>query len=126
MEYCELVDLRGFVLNQKTDVKAVTNQNVSFPYYTKKRTVIFGGHDTFLKEIRKRLPEVKYVNISNYGFNVDIVRNADVVWVQTNCISHTQYARILKSVRTYGIQLRYFSCASARKCAEQIVEEDQS
>ena len=82
--------------------------------------------DTVLKEIRKRLPEVKYVNISNYGFNVDIVRNADVVWVQTNCISHTQYARILKAVRTYGIQLRYFSCASARKCAEQIVEEDQS
>lgn len=126
MEYCELVDLRGFVLNQKTDVKVVTNQNVSFPYYTKKRTVIFGGHKTFLKELRKRLPKVKYVNISDYGFNMDIVRNADVVWVQTNCISHTQYARILKAVRTYGIQLRYFSCASARKCAEQIVEEDQS
>ena len=87
--------------------------------------VVFGGHRTFLKELRKRMPELKYVNISNYGFNVDIVRNADVVWVQTNCISHTQYARILKAVRTYGIQLRYVSFASARKCAEQIVEEDQ-
>ena len=126
MEHCELVDLQELVINRDTDVKEVPEQIISFPYSTKKRTVIFGGHDTFLKEIRKRVPEVKYVNISNYGFNVDIVRNADVVWVQTNCISHTQYARILKSVRTYGIQLRYFSCASARKCAEQIVEEDQS
>ena len=125
MEHCELVDLQELVINRDTDVKEVPEQIISFPYYTKKRTVIFGGHDTFLKEIRKRLPEVKYVNISNYGFNVDIVRNADVVWVQTNCISHTQYARILKAVRTYGIQLRYFSCASARKCAEQIVEEDR-
>ena len=88
--------------------------------------VVFGGHRTFLKELRKRMPELKYVNISNYGFNVDIVRNADVVWVQTNCISHTQYSRILKAVRTHNIQLRYFSCASARKCAEQIVREDQS
>ena len=88
-------------------------QSISFPYQTIKRTVIFGGHHTFLKEIRKN------------AFNVDIIRNADVVWVQTNCISHTQYARILKTVRSYGTQLCYFSCASARKCAVQIVEEDQ-
>lgn len=83
-------------------------QSISFPYQTIKRTVIFGGHHTFLKEIRKKLPNVKYVNISDYAFNVDIIRNADVVWVQTNCISHTQYARILKTVRTYGTQLCYF------------------
>ena len=100
-------------------------QDIVYPYHTQKRTVVFGGHKTFLKELRKRLPKVKYVNISDYGFNVDIIRNADVVWVQTNCISHTQYARILKTVRTYGTQLCYFSCASARKCAVQIVEEDQ-
>ena len=97
----------------------------AYPYHTKKRTVIFGGHRTFLRELRKMLPGLKYVNISNYGFNVDIIRNAEVVWVQTNCISHTQYARILKTVRSYGTQLCYFSCASARKCAVQIVEEDQ-
>ena len=97
----------------------------AYPYHTKKRTVIFGGHRTFLRELRKMLPGLKYVNISNYGFNVDIIRNAEVVWVQTNCISHTQYARILKAVRTHNIQLRYFSYASARKCAEQIVREDR-
>lgn len=97
----------------------------AYPYHTKKRTVVFGGHRTFLRELRKRLPGLKYANISNYGFNVDIIRNADVVWVQTNCISHTQYARILKAVRTHNILLRYFSYASARKCADQIVEEDR-
>lgn len=97
----------------------------AYPYHTKKRTVVFGGHRTFLRELRKMLPGLKYVNISNYGFNVDIIRNAEVVWVQTNCISHTQYARILKVVRTHNIQLRYFSYASARKCADQIVEEDR-
>ena len=97
----------------------------AYPYHTKKRTVIFGGHRTFLRELRKMLPGLKYVNISNYGFNVDIIRNAEVVWVQTNCISHTQYARILKAVRTHNIQLRYFSYASARKCAEQIVKVDR-
>ena len=114
-----------------TDRKAVESmvekkaKDKAYPYHTKKRTVIFGGHRTFLRELRKMLPGLKYVNISNYGFNVDIIRNAEVVWVQTNCISHTQYARILKAVRTHNIQLRYFSYASARKCAEQIVKEDR-
>ena len=97
------------------EVSEGLEQSISFPYQTIKRTVIFGGHHTFLKEIRRK----------DYAFNMDIIRNADVVWVQTNCISHTQYARILKTVRTYGTQLCYFSCASARKCAEQIVEEDR-
>ena len=73
-------------------------QSISFPYQTIKRTVIFGGHHTFLKEIRKKLPNVKYVNISDYAFNVDIIRNADVVWVQTNCISHTQPCRSWKKI----------------------------
>ena len=114
-----------------TDRKAFENmvekkaQSKAYPYHTKKRTVVFGGHRTFLRELRKRLPGVKYVNIANYSFNMDIIRNAEVVWVQTNCISHTQYARILKAVRTHNIQLRYFSYASARKCAEQIVKEDR-
>lgn len=128
MEHRELADLRELVFNRETELKKETDpgQEIAFPYYTKKRTVIFGGHDTFLKEIRKRLPEVKYVDVSNYGFNVDIVRNADVVWVQTNCISHSQYWRILKSARTHGIQVRYFTYASAGKCAEQLVAEDQS
>ncbi len=100
-------------------------QDIAYPYHAQKRTVVFGGHRTFLRELKKRLPGVKYVNIANYSFNMDIIRNADVVWVQTNCISHTQYSRILKAVRTHNIQLRYFSYASARKCAEQIVREDQ-
>ena len=43
----------------------------AYPYHTKKRTVVFGGHRTFLRELRKMLPGLKYVNISNYGFNVE-------------------------------------------------------
>ena len=67
---------------------------------------------------------VKYVDTEQRAFNPDLVRNADVVWIQNNCISHSQYGNIVKLTRQYGVQLRYFAFASAEKCAEQLVEWD--
>ena len=130
MEHRELADLRELVFNRELAPDAqVRREKVekkySYPYATKKRTVIFGGHDTFLKAIRPMLPEVRFVDPENYSFNPEIVRNADVVWVQTNCISHSQYNNITRVARQHGIQLRYFAYASAEKCAEQLVAWDR-
>ena len=86
--------------------------------------MVFGGHDSFLRAIKPMLNNVKFMELEQYGFDPNIVRNADVVWVQTNCISHSQYKNIVKIVRTAGVQLRYFGYASAEKCAEQLVLED--
>ena len=128
MEHCELADLRSLVFNINTadpaKVEKVERQ-ISYPYSTRKRIVVFGGHDSFLRAIKPMLPEVKFVDTDQYGFAPEIVRNADVVWVQTNCISHSQYNNITRLTRQYGIQLRYFGYASAEKCAEQLVTEDE-
>ena len=128
LEHRELADLRTLVFNQQsTDPTRLekTTQQISYPYSTKKRTVVFGGHDSFLRAFKPLLPDVKFVDTEQYGFAPEIVRNADVVWVQTNCISHSQYNNITRVVRQYGIQLRYFGYASAEKCAEQLVMEDR-
>lgn len=98
---------------------------IAYPYETARRTVVFGGHESWLKAIRPMLPGVRFVDVSNYAFHPELVRNADEVWIQSNCISHTQYGNIMKLTRQYGIQLRYFGYAGAEKCAEQLVVEDQ-
>ena len=125
MEHRELADLRELVFNQENEVYENLSAEISYPYQTQKRTVIFGGHETFLKFIRPKFPDIKFVDTINYGFDPAIVKNADVVWVQTNCIAHAQYGNIVKITRKYGIQLRYFVYSSVEKCAEQIVKEDQ-
>lgn len=129
LEHRELADLRELVFNAEADLniqtrREKTTKNYTYPYETRQRTVVFGGHETWLKSIKPMLPTVRFVNIENYAFNPDIVRNADVVWIQNNCISHTQYGNIVKLTRQYGIQLRYFTYSSAEKCAEQLVDED--
>ncbi len=72
------------------------------------------------------LPAVRYVDVENIAFSPDIVRNADIVWIQTNCISHSQFSNVVKEARNYSVQVRYFAFASAEKSAMQIVEDDLS
>ena len=129
LEHRELADLREIVFNQSADSEAQARREIlektySYPYSTRKRTVIFGGHDSWLKVIKPMLPEVKFVDAEQYAFNQDLIRNADVVWIQSNCMAHAQFSNIIGKVRLYGVQLRYFSYSSAEKCAEQLVTED--
>lgn len=124
-EHRELSDLRSLLFNKENEVREKPVKGYSFPYETQNRTVIFGGHDSFLRVIKPMLPNVKFVDPSNMAFNPEIIRNADVVWIQNNCISHPQYWSVVKNCKISGVQMRYFAYASAEKCAEQVVEGDR-
>ena len=127
MEHRELADLRELVFNREhetEDGNAATEPDIEFPYVPRQRTVVFGGHDTFLKEFRKRLPDTPCVSTKIYSFDTNIIRNADVVWIQNNCISHSQYWYVIRTAKKCGVQVRYFSYVSAEKCAIQLAAED--
>ena len=125
MEHRELADLRTLVFNRENEVRETPAKGYAYPYETRKRTIVFGGHDTFLKALKPMLPGVRFVDAENMTFSPELIRNAEVIWVQTNCISHPQYWNIVKQCKLSGVQLRYFGFASAEKCAEQLVEWDQ-
>lgn len=122
----ELADLREIVFNQQVGAVEEKQENtkIKFPYHTTRRLIAFGGHDSFLREIKFKLPDVRFVgeDISS----PEIIRRADVVWIQTNCIGHKSYYNIIDLARKYGRKVRYFKYASATKCAEQVVEEEEN
>lgn len=128
MEHRELADLRELVFNQEhehpEELEKPTKQ-IDYPYEPLKRTVVFGGHDTFLKAFKPLFPSVRFVDARQLAFDTGVIRNADVVWIQNNCMSHPQYWKVVKACKVYDVQLRYFAYASAEKCAEQLVIEDQ-
>lgn len=128
LEHRELADLRSLVFNQENaDPERIerVEKQYEFPYSTRKRTVVFGGHDSFLKAFKPMFPDVKFVDAGNMTYSADVIRNADVVWIQNNCISHPQYWSIVKNCKLAEVQMRYFGFASAEKCAEQLVTEDR-
>lgn len=129
MEHRELIDLREVLfsgLDKAPSSDPATEVSGSLPYETTKRVVIFGGHATFLKQMKDYLPSARFVDVDNIAFNPEIVRNADVVWIQNNCISHSQFWNVVKEARQYGVQVRYFAYSSAEKSALQVVEDDMS
>ena len=121
----ELADLREIVFNQQSGAEEKTVEvKITFPYHTTRRILAFGGHDSWLREIKFKVPDVRFMgeDISS----PEIIRRADVVWIQTNCIGHKSYYNIIDLARKYDRKVRYFKYASASKCAEQIVEEENA
>ena len=75
-------------------------------------------------DIEFKLPDVRFMrdDISS----PEIIKRADVVWTQTNCIGHKSYNIIIDLARKYSRKVRYFAYASATKCAEQVVAEEEN
>lgn len=126
-EQQELYDLRELVFrqtNEEEESESGQDASIRWPYTAKKRTVVFGGHETWLKAIRPLLPNVAFARSQNP--NTDLIRNADIVWIQTNALSHKSFYKIINITRTYHIPVRYFGYASAQKCAVQLVQDDST
>ena len=121
----ELADLRELVFHLQEDVYDTESDgtNIVFPYHNIQRIVVFGGHDSWAREIKPRLPDVRFVD-KDMVPNAELIRRAETVWIQANAISHAYYNKILDETRKYSIPVRYFSYASALKCAEQLAEQD--
>ena len=125
----ELADLRELVFNLDHEAgkeeTAETADAAQFPYEVQKETVVFGGHDSWLKVIRPMLTgRIRFVD-RDLVFDVNVVRNADVIWIQPNAISHSQFYRIADVARQYDKPVRYFTNASAAKSAVQLMKADQ-
>jgi len=122
----ELLELRELIYkiqNSSGEEESVQESSISFPYRTRARVVVYGGHATWLKVIVKLLPNVKFID-PYADPDVNTIRNADVVWMQTNAMQHNKYNKIMEIVRIKKIPVKYFAYASAEKCAVQVVEYD--
>ena len=128
-ERAELSALRELVFQRSQTELADESEQESpatqqFPYRTKNCVVVFGGHETWIKAIRPLLPNVTFINPIQSP-NADMIRAADVVWIQANAISHRNYNKIIHVVRVSHVPVRYFGFASAVKCAMQVVADDR-
>lgn len=125
-EHQELIALRELVYklqNDENNNNDAENTNISFPYEPNQNIVIFGGHATWLKAIEPLLTNVRIIDpYTNPDANA--IRNADIVWLQSNAMPHAYYNKIINITRQRKIPVQYFAYASAEKCARQLAEYD--
>lgn len=82
-----------------------------------KRLCVFGGHPTWIKAIKRHLTNAKFFEEGNLP-SLDIIRNADEIWIQTNAISHSFYGKVKDTAIVNGIPINYFKFAGIQKCLE--------
>lgn len=80
---------------------------------------VFGGHPTWINGIKERLINARFFKDSDLH-SLDVIRNADEIWIQSNAISHSFYGKVLDAARVNGIPVRYFVYAGTKECLEQI------
>ena len=125
-EHRELADLREYVFLYDTAEEEPEEEiEESFPYEVQRETLVFGGHATWAKAIKPMLTgNIRFLD-KDKGFDSAIIRRADVVWIQANALSHSRYYAIIDAVRQFKKPVRYFSYASAVKCARQLRDAER-
>lgn len=102
--------------------------NVKFPYQTKKRTIVFGGHESFLRNIKHLFTNVKFIKSKRKFLRRKeinkLLKQVDVIWIQNNCISHSDFQPIMYNARLNNIPFKYFSYAGVNNCAKEIILDD--
>ena len=124
----ELSDLRNLAFNRDNgldvDEKGENEPSVKFPITLKGKILSFGGHPSWLTEMKKLLPDVTFCSTDNTP-NIDLLRDADEVWIQTTRISHKAFYRIMNNINQGYTQVHYFSYASPNKCAVQMATAER-
>lgn len=71
--------------------------NAVYPYTIRKSTVVFGGHETWVKALKPPLKgDIKFI-AREMKIDVSLVRYADVIWLQSNAIPHRSYYSIVNT-----------------------------
>lgn len=126
IEHEELASLRELAYNMagedEPDVKPV--KKISYPYRLKKRTLIVGGHESWLTAMRKMFPDATFVEPGK-RIDPNLVVNSELVFVQTNALPHSQFYALTSILQKHRMPLYYFGFSSPEKCAAQLVEKDQ-
>ncbi len=126
----ELADLRELVFNREQNEQPEEPEPEEkedlFPYEVKKTTLVFGGHDNWLKSIKLLLTgDIRFISKDQDAFDAGMLRKAEVIWLQPNCMSHKQFYKVMDHARQWKKQVRYFSNVSAVKSATQVMENDR-
>lgn len=122
----ELTDLRELVFCQcaGSEPEQEDTKMEQFPYQVTRRTFIIGGRDNWQNSIRSLLQGVDLFKV-DANITSGMARRADVIWFQTNYISHAYYNKVIDIARNAGASIRYFTYSSAAKCAEQLAAADR-
>lgn len=121
----ELYDLRELVFNSQNnnETECINNTTIVYPYCLKRKTVVIGGTNPWANAIKAKFNNVKVIDGLSMP-NDDLIKYANIIWIQVDCMKHKHYYKIINIARSYNIPVRYFTYKGIMSCCNQLVEND--
>lgn len=101
---------------QKIETDDILLADRVFPYVPDVNIIIFGGHSSWLKRMKKLVPKASFYD----KMNKEAFKHADIVCIQNSNISHTKYYHIVDKAKINNIPIIHFRHTGAKMCALEI------
>lgn len=118
-QVAELTEILAHVDDDEVqDVSQIIDPDIVTPY----NIVVCGGTERFANLLKEQLSTIK-TYCAGQAAPADVLRNADVVFVQTSYIAHKQYYPIRNICRACGTRVEFFRKRGAQTVAAIICEK---
>ena len=101
----EIVELREFIFNLDNEEECV--ELVIEDKIDNIKAIVVGGSPKWQLKLKERYNSWHYLSVENLNFDEDIVKNAEVVIIYVNYLSHALYYKVINIVRKYNLKVKY-------------------
>lgn len=91
------------------------------PYLAKRKILVFGTNSKWLKTLNQYILDITYYEETSKSDYSAKVRDADVIWYHPKIKKHANQDKLLKLVRKYKKNLKYFNFKGPKECANEII-----
>ncbi|NFV47223.1 hypothetical protein FDJ70_05985 [Clostridium botulinum] len=120
----ELFALRNFVFEQSVqDNKNTTESNINnidISKLNEVKGVIIGGRNTLQQKLKNILTNWDLISVDTLNFNVDILKNADYIFLNVNVLSHAMYYKVTEITNKINKDIYFLNNDNMDICLNEI------
>lgn len=121
----ETAKLREIIFHQSEEDLPEEKLTIPLPYRVKERVLIYGGHQSWQKNIKSLFTgEIEFM-LSGQKPSQDYLRRFDVIFLQTGGMGHADYYYLINIIRRYNLNLRYFTMSGVKACAKELYDYEE-
>nr|WP_307906147.1 hypothetical protein [Clostridium botulinum] len=120
----ELFALRNFVFEQsvKDDNNAIESNtnNIDISALNSIKGVVIGGRNNLQQKLKEMLSNWNFISVDTLNFDVDILKNADYIFLNVNVLSHAMYYKVTEITNKIDKNIYFLNNNNIDICLEGI------
>lgn len=118
----ELFELRTYIFNNQELDKNFEEETPDISFLKNKKVLCFGGNQIWISNMKEMFKDWTYVSSESINFDVNILKNADLVCIKVTHISHTMYHKIMNNIDKNS-KIKFINNTNINKIINSLTED---